>query len=52
MKIVSRDLSPKYVQLYRLQALEKKLIDWMPYKTSIRDILLIYSNFYGMTSFF
>ena len=43
MKMSDVDLSPKYVQLYELQALEKKLLDGRPYKTFLRDLSLIYS---------
>ena len=43
MLIVSRDLSPKYVQLRGLQALEEKFMNWRPYKTSMRDLSLIMS---------
>ena len=43
MKVVFRDLSLKYVQLYGLHALEENLMDWRPYKTSMRDLSLIYS---------
>ena len=33
MEIYDVDLSPKYVYLYELQTLEKKLVDWRLYKT-------------------
>ena len=44
MKMSDVGLSPKYVQLYGLQALEKKLLDWRPYKTALRGLSLIYSK--------
>ena len=38
MEISNVDLSPNYVQMYGLQALEKKLVDWRLYKTVMRDL--------------
>ena len=41
MEISDQDLLLQYVQLYGLQALEKKLVDWRLYKTVMRDLPLI-----------